>query len=243
MVVETRTADFISLNEGQLSYGERKVWLHPLLILSSEGIFLVDPGAGLLPHREDEHYPTQTAHFPIDLCLSDYGVKPDEVRFILLTHLHFDHIGNLVDSHKLTFRSALHIIPYAELHRLEHPHPGQPPFLYNRSLFSSFLSHNPDLRYLQKPEHITPWLEWIPTGGHSPGHCILLFSVEEKQKILHTGDLFIFPFFLTYGRNLNVHENPEIIEEWKSKVHNWLEGGSRLYFYHSENPWFTKEEQ
>ncbi|MFN4181815.1 MAG: hypothetical protein ACK4G3_01190, partial [bacterium] len=61
MVVETRIADFISLEEGELSYKQRRVWLHPLLILSSEGIFLVDPGVGPLPPREEEHYPIQKA--------------------------------------------------------------------------------------------------------------------------------------------------------------------------------------
>ncbi|MFN4181816.1 MAG: MBL fold metallo-hydrolase, partial [bacterium] len=175
--------------------------------------------------------------------LSQFGVKPDEVRLVLLTHLHFDHIGNLLQSHKLTFRRAIHIIPYAELERMDHPHPDQPSFLYNHSAFSSFLSQLPDLRFIQKPEHITPWVEVIPTGGHSPGHSIILFSVQEKQKIIHTGDLFIFPFFLTSGRNLNVHEHPEIIEEWKGRVKNWLKEGFRFYFYHSENPWFTQEEQ
>ncbi|MHA2612335.1 MAG: MBL fold metallo-hydrolase [bacterium JZ-2024 1] len=226
-----------------MEYRKRKVWLHPLLILSAEGIFLLDPGVGLLPPGEDENFPRKKVHFPIDLCLSHYGVKPDEIRYVLLTHLHFDHIGNLLQSHKLTFRHAIHIIPRAELKRLEQPHPDQPSFLYNRSFYLTFLSHAPDLRYVEKPVHITPWMEMIPTGGHSPGHSIFLFTPEEKKKIIHTGDLFIFPFFLTPGRNLNVHENPAIIEEWKKRVQDWLREGSRFYFYHSENSWFTREEQ
>ncbi len=243
VVVETSRADFIGLSEAVLLYQDRKVWLHPLLILSREGAMLIDPGAGSLPVRQDERFPLAKTLNPLDFELAEYGVKPDEVKRVILSHLHFDHTGNLLNQQKLTFPKAIHIWHRAEMVRLQIPHPNQPSFIYNSQTLNYFLSLLPEYKMIQKEEYITDWIQIIPTGGHCPGHCILKLTPSESETVVYTGDLFIFPFFLTPGRHLNVHEEPEKIEAKKPQFRQWLKNGARLFFYHSQNPWYGLEEE
>ncbi len=58
----------------------------PFLIISDEGLIIIDPGLGLK---------TVTGEFQIIENLSKLGYNSTDINFVLLSHLHKDHIGGV----------------------------------------------------------------------------------------------------------------------------------------------------
>ncbi len=152
------------------------------LVETDDGLVLIDTGPGL----EDYAHP----HWMMSLCRSVFflcwdpqeaavnrvrrlGYKPEDVRHILLTHMHFDHCGGLPDFP----RAKVHV------HRREY------------EAFTGKAHRWTDLAYIQR--HIANVSEWalydmgsekwydfdairlpfepemwlVPLHGHSRGHC------------------------------------------------------------------------
>jgi glyoxylase-like metal-dependent hydrolase (beta-lactamase superfamily II) len=154
-----------------------------LLVETNEGPVLVDTGLGL----QDYESPSRIVRF----CMADFGVhrnpeqaiarqlthlgyRLQDVRHIIMTHLHFDHAGGLRD------------FPQAKvhLHRKEYDAMRSrwvrrwADFGYNRSV----LDHQPGLVFYEEitgkwfdfdairlPFEPEMWL--VPLFGHSDGHC------------------------------------------------------------------------
>ena len=122
------------------------------------------------------------------------GYQPEEVRHIVLTHMHFDHAGGLPD------------FPWAKVHvhRREYEAIKSGKFRrwtdggYNRRI----LKHEPDFVFydetgdkwydfdaIRLPFEPAMWL--LPLFGHTSGHCGVAVS-NGAGWLLHTGDATSF---------------------------------------------------
>ena len=119
---------------------------------------------------------------PIRSVLEDLGLN---LRYILLTHAHFDHIAGVPD---LVSSDSPH--PIVAIHRLELP-------LWNRKgeadRFGFILSNLPipDI-FLEDGDILelgNTCIQVVFTPGHTPGH--LVFYIPEI-KVVFTGDLIFF---------------------------------------------------
>ena len=153
-----------------------------LLVDTDLGPVLVDTGLGLHDHESPSrlvrffrfdfgiHYaPEETA-----VCqMSRRGIRPEDIRNIVLTHVHFDHAGGLPD------------FPWANihLHRREYDAMRRPKkwierWAYDRADFA----HDPkwvlydhaaekwyDFDAIRLP--FSPRMYLIPLFGHTSGHC------------------------------------------------------------------------
>ena len=63
--------------------------------------------------------PSMTPEVAIDVQLAKIGVKPEDVRYVVMSHLHMDHAGNIGKFKKSTF-----IIQRDEIHGAFWPEPG-----------------------------------------------------------------------------------------------------------------------
>jgi len=152
------------------------------LVETDDGLALIDTGPGLEdysnPHWMMRLFPIifQAPLDPQEAAINQVqrlGYKPEDVRHIILTHMHFDHCGGLTD------------FPWAKVHvhRREY------------EAFAGKLHRWTDLAYIQR--HITGVVEWkfhetgdgkwyefdairlpfepemwlVPLHGHSQGHC------------------------------------------------------------------------
>ena len=161
-----------------------------LLIETDQGPVLVDTGLGL----RDYSQPTWFTQFfrvitimPFDLNEAAFhkvqklGYKPEDIKHIILTHMHFDHCGGLPDfphakvhAHKREYEAftdgrVLHWDEYAYVSRnLAH----QPEFVLYETTDSKWY----DFDAIRLP--FEPEMYFIPLYGHSRGHC----GVATKTK-------------------------------------------------------------
>lgn len=153
-----------------------------LLVETDRGLLLVDTGPG----REDyvQVPPMMRAlailtRMPMDPAeaavhqVARLGYRPEDVRHIVLTHMHFDHCGGLPD------------FPHAtvHVHRREYEaFRGFPRRWLDLAYVRRHLGHQPEVvLYDEADEH---WLEFeairlpfnpqmwlVPLFGHTRGHC------------------------------------------------------------------------
>jgi glyoxylase-like metal-dependent hydrolase (beta-lactamase superfamily II) len=194
-----------------------------LLIEGEDSLTLVDTGFGIRdyasPSRHVELFIRMNG-IPRDINetavnqVTNLGFKPEDIRQIVMTHLHLDHVGGVAD------------FPWAEIHVLKTE--------FESAINPRKLSWVDRIGYVR--EHLgssTNWIlhshqgdEWfglkcvplikelshnillIPLRGHSQGHCGVAVETENGW-LLHCGDAYVrqmqidvdepqdpFPFFV-----------------------------------------------
>jgi N-acyl homoserine lactone hydrolase len=149
---------------------------------SSEGYLLWDTGITdrltLLPDGQTVQATGQTWHRSQTLlaALAAVGVKPEDIRYVAVSHIHPDHVGNVDE-----FPGATLIIQKAELeygHTLA-PKPFSP---VNRTLQ---IEGDKDL-------FGDGSLTILSTPGHTPGHQSLLIHLPKTGYVVLSGDVVHF---------------------------------------------------
>lgn len=86
--------------------------LDTMYVLKGEGVILVDGGD-----------PDKLENFKRGIARA--SIRPEEIKLILLTHGHWDHLGSAAEIQGLT--GAKILLHQADLHFLDEAHPSQPP--------------------------------------------------------------------------------------------------------------------
>ncbi|HEY3997845.1 MAG TPA: MBL fold metallo-hydrolase [Candidatus Xenobia bacterium] len=113
--------------------------------------------------------------------LADWGVAPDEVTHVVLTHLHFDHVGG-----SGLFPKARYVIQKKEWDAAHSDHPKARAGYPRKPLEP--LHHAPRLDLVDGEKEIVPHVRVLPTGGHTWGHQVVL-AESSDGGILCWGDL------------------------------------------------------
>ena len=131
--------------------------------------------------------------------LTDSGVQPESVKLILLTHMHPDHIGGLLQGNERRFLNA-------------RVRAAEPEFNYwytiTSSVDNSFLTFKPRTKQLEQIqqaygqngglatfkfdmvvfENSEVKIKALDAVGHTPGHTAFLIE-SQKEKLLIVGDI------------------------------------------------------
>ena len=175
-----------------------------LLIETSDGLVLVDTGPGL---DDYSHKPgiirvfqivTKVILDPEETAVRQVvrlGYKPEEVRHIILTHMHFDHCGGLPDFPQA--RVHVHTREYeaftgsrrswTDLAYVRRHIAHRPQFIF----YDDGGDHWFNFKAIRLPFEPEMWL--IPLFGHSRGHCGLAIDTETGW-LFHVGDAAPFGF-------------------------------------------------
>ncbi|HSB81694.1 MAG TPA: N-acyl homoserine lactonase family protein [Candidatus Methylomirabilis sp.] len=118
----------------------------------------------------------------IGSALAQHGVSLDAIGLVILTHLHWDHAGNMP-----LFRNADFVVSHEELAYAMDPCPihyvaYEAPQL---GLTPPFLPVMPRLRTISLQEQeIAPGLVALPTPGHTPGSISLVVTTTAGPYVI-----------------------------------------------------------
>jgi glyoxylase-like metal-dependent hydrolase (beta-lactamase superfamily II) len=119
-------------------------------------------------------------------ALREAGVRPDEIDTVVITHLHFDHVGwnaRLVDGQSVpTFPRARYLVPEKDWAYFRRPELAE----RARHLPPTWALGEQGAIDLVDGEHaITPEVHLLPTPGHTPGHqAVMVVSGGQRATIL-----------------------------------------------------------
>jgi len=164
-----------------------------LLARDGKHVVLIDTGyGGKYPPLDRKSY-QMDAGCPIITSLEKHGVSPEEVDYVLFTHLHFDHAGGATTKEPdgrlvPTFPNAKHLVSQWEW---EDATGG------SEELIAAYPQNNLTplaqagvIESIDFNQAILPGLRALRTGGHTRGHTAFLFQSDEgDQGALYIGDL------------------------------------------------------
>lgn len=159
--------------------------LRCLLIEHDDGLVLIDTGIGNKENAKFiDIYGVDNAgkggRTRLEDALAELGHAPDDIRWVINTHLHFDHAGgdNCIDpSGKIgpAFPKARYVVQKGELDFARHT---------NERTAGSYFPHNfagIPFQLIDGEREILPGIRGLPTPGHVPYHqSILIESGGEK---------------------------------------------------------------
>lgn len=161
----------------------------PMLVEKDGSHYLIDGGIGKgrLTEKQMRNFGA-TEGLPIEEDLAALGLTTDSIDKVLMTHLHFDHVTGLVkkSGHRLVsvFPNAEILVERREWEAIVHPMKRTQGTYWEENwkaiekqvvLFDSFC---------QAAEGV----ELVHTGGHSPGHCLVKLSDQDKVAV-HFSDI------------------------------------------------------
>jgi glyoxylase-like metal-dependent hydrolase (beta-lactamase superfamily II) len=166
--------------------------LNEIVVRSGGRTMLIDSGLGL-------EYPDFPRAGQFGLRLDSAGIDLGSVTDVVLTHMHFDHIGGLlVDGVKTRLRPDLRIhVSAAEAKFWEAPdfsRTAMPPDMQRviRESAKRFLSEYHDqLRPFEVECEVAPGVVVTRTGGHTPGHSVVRLA-SGGERLMFAGDA-VFP--------------------------------------------------
>jgi glyoxylase-like metal-dependent hydrolase (beta-lactamase superfamily II) len=163
--------------------------LRCLLIEHDDGLVLIDTGIG---NKEDAKFRDiygvdnagRDSRTKLEDALGEVGHGPGDVRWVINTHLHFDHAGGDTwldpgGTVGLAFPKARYVVQKGELEFARHT---------NERTAGSYLAHNFEgvpFQLLEGETEILPGIRGIPTPGHVPYHqSVLIDSGGERACFL-----------------------------------------------------------
>ncbi|RGC70369.1 N-acyl homoserine lactonase [Micromonospora sp. MW-13] len=146
-------------------------------------VTLVDAGIGPAGSPAASWAPVP-GRLPAELAAA--GIDPADVRTVVLTHLHTDHVGWAVTGPAGTpwFGNADYLLQRAELDALRSVDPG-----LDAGLVAPLRAAD-QLRVLDGDTPLTPGVRVLSTPGHTPGHQSVLVAGGD-ERLLVTGDLLV----------------------------------------------------
>lgn len=112
-------------------------------------------------------------------ALRERNLTPGDIRYVFLSHLHFDHSHNID-----LFAHARIFVSRAEWNYAEHPHPDD---LLMPWGIRDFLSKT-DLVLLDGEGRLFESVHYFPAPGHTPGCYALRLDTDDKGTVIVAGD-------------------------------------------------------
>lgn len=117
--------------------------------------------------------------------LEDAGYAPEEVDYVVMTHLHSDHAGHID-----TFPDARFLVQKRELRYAHWPVPVQDVF-YLEGDFDVLRSNEYDVTPLEGAYDVfgDGSVRTVPTPGHTPGHQSVVLELPESGTVILGADI------------------------------------------------------
>jgi glyoxylase-like metal-dependent hydrolase (beta-lactamase superfamily II) len=224
-------------NEADIGNSTLSVGIDPLFISGYEMNIIVDPGLGWGLDFNSCYKDTSNVKTNLEI----FDIRPDDIDFVILTHLHFDHAAGCTfvsDEIKTTpvFPNARYLVhktewdyaigqidqstgSYGEKYRLDE--------LYKLAAEGRF-------RFIERENYYpVRGLELIHSGGHTPGHMVLRIH-DLGSSAWYTGDLIPSENHLNHTSQPVNDFDPVLAKKMKTRILNRaFSEKAVIFFYHS----------
>lgn len=212
------------------------IGIDPLLVSIGDTHIIADAGLGWGLDYQSKY--TSTSNIVTNLEI--FGITPDQISLVLLSHLHFDHAAGATyvnDRQKTTatFPNARYVVQEEEWNfalscqLAKQDTPGADYRL--DELYR--LKADERFEMVTGNHKLTPSLKLIQSGGHTPGHQILKIS-DEGKTAYYLGDLVPTEYHLNHYSMKMIDHSPLTAKKAKTLIlREAYKEKARLYFYHS----------
>jgi glyoxylase-like metal-dependent hydrolase (beta-lactamase superfamily II) len=169
-------------------------------------------------------YATSTK--PLAVRLAEIGYAPADIKYLALSHFHWDHVGNAN-----LFASATWLVPKSErdIMFMDPPSPRTEP-----QNFSAL--KNAKTVFITKDEYDvfgdkTVIIKAAP--GHSPGHQVLYLKLAKTGPVVVSGDLYHYPEERKLHKIPTTEFNADQTVASRASVEAYIKkSGSQLWIQH-----------
>ena len=174
----------LSLPRSRVIYGDTSderllTPVYSVLLRTDDGDILydtgIDPDAAYDPKALEgitRNLHSFTEEDDIRNRLRDVGTTEDQVRTVIMSHFHYDHVGGL-----RYFRNAKVYVQNNEYRAGMHPDMGM-----DRVLRKQYFDHPLDFETVMGDTEIVPGVWALSTFGHTPGHQSLLVELPSAAR-------------------------------------------------------------
>jgi len=162
---------------------------HPILIQYLGKNIMIDAGVGFNKMTEKQLRNNGVAEQSrLEDSLASVGLLPEEVDFILMTHMHADHASGLSrrENNELVsaFPNARIFVSDTEWNEMRNPN------IRSRNTYwkENWEAIQNQVATFEEELEVLPGVRMIHTGGHSDGHSIIKLE-QNGETIVHMADI------------------------------------------------------
>jgi glyoxylase-like metal-dependent hydrolase (beta-lactamase superfamily II) len=213
------------------------IGIDPLYVTDGRVHILLDTGLGWGLDYRSRYKHTSNVVTNLEI----FGIKPEDIHFVVLTHLHYDHSAGstLVNADfktTATFPNAEYLVQKREWeyaisgHHLNTDLPGVG---YRMDELYKLAAENRLHLVNHEVYELIPGVELLFTGGHTPGHQIIRIR-DDGRMIYYPGDLIPADFHLNQYAMKQLDFDPIEAKKFKTLLlKEAFNTGAFIYFYHS----------
>jgi glyoxylase-like metal-dependent hydrolase (beta-lactamase superfamily II) len=166
--------------------------LNLVLIKAHGKVLLVDTGCGDVGTEKDDKIYGLSTPTRLEARLALCGIAPDQVDYVLLSHLHFDHAGGGLKRRAdgrvgMRFPRARYVVNRVEWEEATHPN-ERTQAAYQPAYIQAYADSG-QVDTITGQVELLPGITLQPTGGHTAGHQAVVIR-SGSEALGYYADIF-----------------------------------------------------